>query len=176
MPLPCGRWHGQLGLSAFLWSVLSIVLTSIRLMSDLDTLSQLNRLLTIEYRSLPMYLHDADPWAHASDSAGRDMLNDIIADQRQASQRIAAFIQDMDEAPSPDEFPMEFTDLHFLSLDYLLGELLRYQRIAVEDLEDCVGALSHEPEARNLAEEILGMERAHLESIEQIASQPVAAG
>ncbi len=145
-------------------------------MSNPDTLSQLNRLLTIEYRSLPMYLHDADPWTRSADEAAQQALKHIIADQLKLSQRIAAYIQDLGEAPTPDEFPMELTDLHFLSLEYLLGELLRYQRQAIADLEDCVAALAHDHDARRLAEEALGMERAHLESLEQVASQPTAAG
>lgn len=145
-------------------------------MTHPDTLSQLNRLLTIEFRSLPMYLHDADPWASSADDAAREALTNIIADQMQMSQQIAAYIQDLGEAPTPDEFPMEFTDLHFLSLDYLLNELLRYQQAAVAGLEECVAALSDDRDACSLAEEALGMERAHLEALEQVAAQPAAAG
>lgn len=150
-------------------------------MSNPDTLSQLNRLLTIEYRSLPMYLHDADPWARSSDEAAREALDHIIADQLHMSQRIASHIQDLGEAASPAEFPMEFTDLHFLSLEYLLRELLRYQRQAIADLEECVAALAESDDAdaedaQRLAEETLGMERAHLESLEHFAMQPAPAG
>ncbi len=145
-------------------------------MSNPETLRQLNRLLTIEFRSLPMYLHDADPWASSSEDVTSDTLANIIADQMQMSQRIAGYIQELDEAPTPGEFPMEFTDLHFLSLDYLRNELLRHQQIAISELEECVAALADDRDARQLAEEALGMERAHLEALEQAAAQPAAAG
>lgn len=143
-------------------------------MSTADTVTLLNQVLTIEYRSMPMYLHDADPWARSSDESARETLANIIADQLQMSQKVAAFLQDMGEAATPGEFPMEFTDLHFLSLDFLLHELLGYQKAAIAGLETCVAGLAHDREAQDLAAEALGMERAHLEAIEQIAAQPAA--
>lgn len=132
----------------------------------------LNELLQIEYRSFPMYLIDASPWTHHGDEKATEALHNIVADQKLMVQRIGEFIFDAGGRVETGEYPMEFTDTHFLSLDYLLKELLRYQRQDVAAIERIVSQLGEARAARELAEETLGMERAHLEAIEALVAQP----
>jgi hypothetical protein len=66
---------------------------------------------------------------------------------------------------------MEFTDSHFLSMDYLLTEMLRHQRRDVASIQRIAAQLADHPRARELAEETLGSERAHLESLEALVGQ-----
>jgi hypothetical protein len=132
----------------------------------------LNQLLAIEYRSLPMYLADACPWTHHGDEKASETLSNIVADQKAMAQRIGEFILDSGSRVETGEYPMEFTDMHFLSLDFLLKELLRYQRGDVAAIVRIVSQLSDDRTARELAEETLGMQRAHLEALEALVSQP----
>lgn len=132
----------------------------------------LNELLQIEYRSFPMYLIDASPWTHHGDEKATEALHNIVADQKLMVQRIGEFIFDAGGRVETGEYPMEFTDTHFLSLDYLLKELLRYQRQDVAAIERIVSQLGEARAARELAEETLGMGRAHLEAIEALVAQP----
>lgn len=132
----------------------------------------LNELLQIEYRSFPMYLTDASPWTHRGDESATETLHNIVADQKMMAQRIGEFILDAGGRIETGEYPMEFTDTHFLSLDFLLKELLRYQRQDVAAVERLVSQLGDARAARELAEETLGMERAHLEAIEALVAQP----
>ncbi|MGH7138990.1 MAG: hypothetical protein ACREHD_24860 [Pirellulales bacterium] len=132
----------------------------------------LNELFGIEYRSFPMYLIDASPWTHHGDEKATETLHNIVADQKMMVQRIGEFIFDAGGRVETGEYPMEFTDTHFLSLDFLLKELLRYQRQDVAAIERIVSQLGEARAARELAEETLGMERAHLEAIEALVAQP----
>jgi hypothetical protein len=132
----------------------------------------LNELLQVEYRSFPMYSIDASPWTHHGDEKATETLHNIVADQKLMVQRIGEFIFDAGGRVETGEYPMEFTDTHFLSLDFLLKELLRYQRQDVAAIERIVSQLGEARAARELAEETLGMERAHLEAIEALVAQP----
>jgi bacterioferritin (cytochrome b1) len=137
-----------------------------------NVIEQLNRLLEIEYRSFPMYLADAAPWTSQHDERAVEALKNIVADQRVMSQRIGELILDLGGRIEPGEYPLQFTDTHFLSLDYLLKDLQYYQRQDIADIERIVARLAGDREARELAEEALGAERAHLEAIEALLSQP----
>lgn len=136
-------------------------------------LELLNQLLQVEYRSFPMYLTDASPWTRHGDEKAAETLDNIVADQKLMAQRIGEFILDAGGRIEPGEYPMEFTDTHFLSLDFLLTEVLRYQGQDVVAIERIVSQLSDARAARELAEETLGMERAHLEAVEALVGQPV---
>ncbi len=137
-----------------------------------NMIEELNRLLEIEYRSFPMYLTDAAPWTGPHDEKAVDALKNIVADQQALSQRIGELILDLGGRIEPGEYPTQFTDTHFLSLDFLLKELLFYQRQDVADVGQIVARLAGHREARELAEEALGAERAHLEAIESLLAQP----
>lgn len=141
-------------------------------MSDSRNIDALNLLLARQYRSLAMYLTDACPWVGGDEQAEATLVN-IVTDQNRMVRRIADLILDRRGAVDPGEFPMEFTDTHMLSLDFLLTELIHYQKQDVASIEDCVRRLARDPEGRALAEEALGSERAHLEALERLAKQPV---
>lgn len=144
-------------------------------MSNAEIIDVLNRVLQVQYRSLPRYLVYGSPWTHTNgaDSQAKATLEHIVHDQERMTERLAACILDLRGAPDVGEFPVEFTDLHFLSIDYLLRELVYYQRQDITELERCAAELSaDDPEAQALVEEALGSERAHLEALEQLAKQP----
>ena len=138
-----------------------------------DLIDSLNRLLEIEYRSFPLYLGDAAPWFSEADVKAVETLKNIAADQQAMSQRIAELILDLGGRIEPGEYPTQFTDTHFLSIEFLLKELVYYQRQDIADIEQIVASLAGHREARELAEETLGAERAHLEALEALTPQAV---
>ncbi len=70
---------------------------------------------------------------------------------------------------------MGFTDLHDLSLDYLVSRLIRCQQQDIAVIAACVPQLATAPAAQTLAEEALGAARAHLEALEGLAVPRVSA-
>jgi hypothetical protein len=134
----------------------------------------LNRLLATLNRSLPMYLSDATPWTHPGDEQATQTLARIVDDQRRDINRLAELILQRSGRVDLGHWPMEYTDLNFLSLDFLLRELVRHQQQDIAQIERCVSLLSQDRPARELAEEILGSEKAHLEALEELTRQPVS--
>ncbi len=134
-------------------------------------LQTLNRLLTIVYRSLPMYLTYASPWTRHGDERAVAALRHIVEDQKQLSTRIAQYILQHHGSLETGEYPIEFLDMHDLSLDFLLTRLVEHQRSEVAALERCVRDLQADREATALAEEALGSVRGHLETLEELAGE-----
>ncbi len=63
---------------------------------------------------------------------------------------------------------MDFTDMHDLSLDYLVKDVIVWQQRGVNRIEQIVAALENDRVARELAQEVLGAERAHLEALAEL--------
>ncbi len=135
--------------------------------SNVDSVQMLNRLLAVEHRSLPMYLADACPWRRPGDEKAAETLANIVADKRDMVARIAEVIQDRGGTLNFGAYPMEFTDTHDLGLDYLIRELIRTQQLDIQRIERLVELLRDDPAACELAQEVLGSERAHLEALRQ---------
>lgn len=140
-------------------------------MIKIGTYHVLNRLLTVLYRSLPTYLTYAAPWTHRGDDPALATLENIVADQRQLAARIAQYILDHHGPIETGEYPIEFLDVHDLSLDFLLTKLVEYQKKDVATLEQCVQALQGDRHAAVLAEEALGSARGHLETLQEQADR-----
>ena len=138
-------------------------------MSNLGTYQALNRLLTILYRSLPMYLTYAAPWTRRGDERASEALRRIVDDQQQLSTRVAQHIIEDYGGVELGDYPLDFPDTHDLAFDYLIGKLVTCQKSDVAALEECDAALAGVREAALLAEEALGSARAHLETLEELA-------
>jgi predicted outer membrane protein len=140
-------------------------------MSQLGIHQAINRLLTIVFRSLPMYLTFACPWTHRGDEKAVATLARIVEDQKQLANRIAQFILERHDTIEMGEYPADFPDTHDLSLDYLITKLIQRQKNDVSALERCVAELQQDRQAAALAEEALGSARGHLESLEELAGE-----
>ena len=141
-----------------------------------DSTAALRRLLVILNRSLPMYLASAAPWTHLGDELAVQLLGHIVADQERYLQKIVEMLLDRRVTLDFGDFPMAFTDTHDLSLDYLVSELIYYQKQDVAAIQDCLADLAMDLPARALAEEILGNAVGHLQSLEELPKQPVVSG
>jgi hypothetical protein len=125
----------------------------------------LNRLLAIHYRSLPMYLRDARPRKQSGDDRADELLSQIIAEHQRMVEHISETLLELGGDIEPGEFPMLFTDMHDLSYDYLLRQLVDQQRQMVAQVQQCVDAAPGEP----LALEALGLAKGHLEELQELA-------
>ncbi len=139
-------------------------------MLDRRCIAALNHLFITLYRSLPMYLTYAVPWTHHGDERIVETLRHIVADQKAVCARIAQYLHDQQAPLNTGDYSMGFTDLHDLSLDYLVSRLIRCQQQDIAAIASSVQDLSSVPAARTLAEEALGAARAHLESLEELAA------
>ena len=136
-------------------------------MNPTNAIDVLNRLLAVLYRSLPVYLQGARPWVGDEQRRGLDALARIAADQRLYAQRVAEAVFQQGGRIETGQFPLDFTSVHDLSLEFLLRKAADYQRRDLEIIQECVAALSDMPRLRTLAEEILGNAQGHLETLEE---------
>jgi uncharacterized coiled-coil protein SlyX len=141
-----------------------------------NSVDLLNQLLVIHYRSLPMYLLDASPWTHRGDEKASEALNDIVTDQRQTCQRIADAVIQRGGIVRMGDYPTEFTDMNFLSLDYLVKRLMELQRQAIQAISDLADRLWNDPPAQSLAKESLGAAKAHQQALEELTAEMSNAG
>lgn len=138
------------------------------LMSPPSTLDILNRLLVLHERSLPMYLSYAPPYEIAAHEQAKRVLDQVVADQRRTIDRLGTLIIDSGGAPDYGEFPMSFTSLHDLSVEYLLKLLIERQHKHVTACEKLADLLNLAPYAQAAAREAVGEAKGHLQNLQEL--------
>jgi hypothetical protein len=139
-------------------------------MTTSETNDLLNRILVLHARSLPMYLGYAQPdqlWKNPKAAA---VLNQIVGDHKRTVDRLAALILDNHGTVDHGEFPMSFTGLHDLSVDYLFKQLIDRQKRFIAVIEKLAEQLKLAPYAQAAAREAVGEARGHLENLEELAA------
>jgi hypothetical protein len=139
----------------------------------IDDIRALNRLLAIHCRSFVQYLRWSRPHVPEGAEEQLETIFAIAEDQDSLADRISRMIVDAGALPRTGEFPMEFTDLHDLSLDFLIAAAVRYQEYDLTAIQQIVARLTTAPAAKALAEEALGLCKGHLDSLRELAHAPV---
>ena len=143
-------------------------------MRQIESSQRLMQLLLHHYRSLPIFLTEAVPWTHRGDEQATNVLLDIVAGQRDLSNRIAAELEQRGWHLDMGEYPMDFLDLHFLSLDFLLQRLVENQQREVDAIARLSAEVDEDPVAHDLAQEALGAAKGYLESLTELMPDVVA--
>jgi hypothetical protein len=139
-------------------------------MTQPDPTDVLNRLLRLLHRSLAVYLDGTRPWLSPGGEDALSLLRRMAADHRRDAERLVAAIREAGARPEFGSFPVAFTAVHDLSLDYLLGRLIEAQQRGIQVIDQCVADLSGFPRCRALAEEILGNAQGYLEMLEEVGN------
>ncbi len=140
-------------------------------MSQSDTIAALNDLLALHVRSFPMYLHDTGRSGDGRSEHVMEVFSQVAQDQAALAQRIAKAVAEYDGNLDNGEFPMEFTELNDLAIDYLLQRAIEYQLQMIAEIRSCVDRLRLAPAVSPLAEEALGLAKGHLESLQEVVGQ-----
>lgn len=139
-------------------------------MSPPSTTDILNRLLVLHERSLPMYLSYAPPDRLAAIPKAKAVLDQIVEDQKRTIDRLATLVLDGGTVDY-GEFPMAFTALHDLSLEYLLKLLIDRQTKLIAACENLANLLAAAPYAQAAAREALGEAKGHLENLKELQAE-----
>ncbi len=134
-------------------------------MSVAETSAVLNKVLTVVLRSFPQYLRWARPWVPSGHEKELQSLETIVIEQDLFADKIYAAIDDAGGLPDKGDFPMEFTDTHDLSIDYLMRAAVAYGKQDVADLEAAVATPNLAPQAESLVSEALHLARRQLASL-----------
>ena len=137
-------------------------------MNQAEVVDQLGRLLRTLCRSLPMYLQEARPWTRHDDEPIEAALDCLASDQRALATRVADAIVEQGGRPDPGCFPVEFTAINDVSIDFLLQRAARCQQQDTATIKECVDRLTEVPLLHSLAEEIHGNAQGHLDILEEL--------
>jgi hypothetical protein len=138
------------------------------LMSPPSTTEILNRLLVLHVRSLPTYLSYAPPHQLRRHPQAKEVLDHIVEDQKRTIDRLGTLILDAGGTLDYGEFPMSFTSLHDLSLEYLLKLLIERQQKFIAACEKLADMLGMAPYAQAAAREAMGEAKGHLDNLREL--------
>ena len=141
-------------------------------MSSAESIAVLNRVLAAMLRSFPQYVRWSRPWVPPGHDRELEALERIVTEQEAFAERVFEAIDELGGLPDTGEFPMEFTDTHDLSIDYLVLEAIDNGRQDVAELAALAATAGLAPRAEPLVREAAGMAKRHLESLEQLKVEP----
>lgn len=144
-------------------------------MNHVSTSDVLNRLLILHERSLPLYLSYAPPERLEKSPRVAPVLHQMAEDHKRTVDRLGTLILENHGTIDHGEYPMSFTSLHDLSVDYLLKLMIERQKKMISAIEKLSDMLATAPYAQAAAREALGEAKGHLENLEEAAAEPAAA-
>ena len=142
-------------------------------MNQTSAIPVLQRLMALLRRSFPQYLLYSRPYVPSGKTTMMETVESIAADQEVLAERIGRMLEDANTPPRSGEFPMEFTDLHDLDIDFLIPYAISYQQQDIATIGELVQQLQMAPAAKSLAEESLGMAKGHLDSLQELLQHSV---
>jgi bacterioferritin (cytochrome b1) len=137
-------------------------------MSNAESIAALNRVLGTVLRSFPQYLRWSRPWVSPGHERVLEALEKIVSEQDAMAERVFDTIDDLGGLPDTGEFPMEFTDTHDLSIDYMLREAVGYGRQDVAALEELTKLTNLAPQAEPLVRDAYQMVVRHSATLEAL--------
>lgn len=132
---------------------------------------QFNRLLINVGRSFLQYVGECWPWTQVDANAERDKINDLVARQQtQIARLVELLVQRDGGAIDFGSYPTEYTDLHYVSLDYLLAQLIENEQLVVAEIDASRRSATDDSEAAELLDQIHSAEQANLKELQDLAA------
>jgi hypothetical protein len=134
----------------------------------------LEAMIRRESRSLLQYVGEAFPWVRSGTEEELTRLRQILREDSAAIAALARFLtRRRHTAPFLGPYPMAFTTLNFVSLDYLVPRLIDEQGQHIAALERDRAALT-DADAKAEVNRLLEVKRQHLQDLEALV--PAVAG
>jgi hypothetical protein len=139
-------------------------------MIDARTQHLLQAVLRRQVLSLLQYVRDAFPWVGAGEGPLLAQVRQVMNEDLQAVGELTRFLDRKKIMPGYfGSYPMAFTSINFVSLDYVLPLLAEAQRREVAGLERDLAGVT-DPEAREQVQKLLDLKRRHLATLEGVAA------
>ena len=141
-------------------------------MIDAPTQALLQGILRRESLSLLQYIRDAFPWTSLEEQGAWPKLRHVVDEDAEGIAELGRFLARR-RVPLPyvGMFPVDFTSINFVSLDYVLPRLLDEQRREAAALEADLARVA-DPEAHAQLQRLLDLKRRHLADLEGLAAAP----
>jgi hypothetical protein len=140
-------------------------------MNDVKLHATLQKVLAREGQSLLQFVGESFPWTAFDEQALLAQVQKMIDDERRAAVALSNYMR-RQRIPLPQHvpYPLHYTSWLFVSLDYLLPQLVEHQRKAVDDLKRDVETVQ-QPDARQPLENLLHVKQWHLTKLQEMAAQ-----
>lgn len=133
-----------------------------------DTVGLLNRLFRIVHRSLPVYLAQARPWPGPSGQKAQELLARMAADHQALAVRLAAAIRQEGGVVDFGRFPLEFTSMNDVTIDFILRKVHQRLEHKVRAMSHYVDDLADAPSLQPIAEDMHRLTLEHLAAIREM--------
>jgi hypothetical protein len=147
-------------------------------MADQNHSDLLNRLLVRIYRGPLQYAVDCWPWSAAADAKGVEPPEQRAIEKMATRQQqfIARLVELLSRRRAVVDFGVypDYSELHYVSLDYLIGKLIADEQRLVAELEAAQTGLKDDPEAAQVVSELLAAEKEHLAQLRDLAAKASA--
>ena len=132
----------------------------------------LNRVLRELSSCFLQYAGDCWPWASSGADGNKlqSVVQHCVERQRQSIERIAEYLAARQSRVEYGHFSTDFTDLHYVSLQFLLKQLIASQTQIVESLNRVVTTLPSGDESQELLAAVRQNEQDNLAALKQAAA------
>ncbi len=120
--------------------------------------AKVNELLIAAGRGLLQYVGECWPWSSIDDAALRNELEGLVKRQQNDVARLVNHLSSQRWPVDFSNYPTEFTDKHFLSIDYLLPQILENETAIKANCESALSACQEDAELMELLRQILANE------------------
>jgi hypothetical protein len=128
----------------------------------------LNQVLVVMGRSLLQFSADAWPWTGSHSSSSRAVVEALFAEQKTRVGQLADLLDSRGWTIDFGVYP-DFTDLYYLSLEFVLPHLAENERSVVGEIETALPKCVSDPEGAALLTAILPAEGAVLSRLEELS-------
>jgi len=133
----------------------------------------LNDVLIALHRSLLQYMVDAWPWSEDQAAATREVLASEADSQAETVEGLTELLRERGFPVAFGTYP-DFSNLNYVSLDFLLKRVVKNQELVVAACEAAAGLLFDHPEDADLVREIAESERDRLQHLKSLGTAPQA--
>ena len=132
----------------------------------------LNRVLRELSSCFLQYAGDCWPWASSGADGNKlqSVVQHCVERQRQSIERIAEYLAARQSRVEYGHFSTDFTDLHYVSLQFLLKQLVTSQAKLVESLDRSVTLLPNGDDVREILEAASRNEHENLTALQTCGS------
>jgi hypothetical protein len=138
---------------------------------DATTVTLLQEQVRKEGRSLLQYVSESFPWTTHKNHQVLPVLFDMAKEEQQSTAALVQLLlKHRARPPYLGAYPMSFTTINYMSLDFLLPYLIDFEKRRGTELERDLASISDE-EANHLLQSLLEMKRRHLATLTGLLSK-----
>lgn len=139
-------------------------------MAATQSSARLNAVLIRTFRSLLQYVEECSAWADMAEGDVEQAVTSMRLEQQALVGRMVEVLASRGWPIDFGNFPTEYTDLHYVALDFLLGELVADESQLIVEAERVRTASADDPEVFDLLAKLVAAEQQHMARFSALAA------